>query len=114
MLQLYRTPPAPKHLSAESRQLWKQVTSGWELDEGSVVILLQALEALDRLRQAQEVIAREGIVAIGRNGEPITHPAFRIEKDARSMLLRAWRQLDLEESDELPARIGRPPGGRRR
>ena len=114
ILQLPRSPSPPKHLSGESKRRWKQVVSNWEIDEGGLPLLEQALEALDRLRQAQEMLAKEGLVAKGRNNEDIVHPAYRIEKAARQQFLTAWKMLDLELPDELPLKVGRPPGGRRR
>jgi len=40
----------PKHLSPESRKLWKSVLADYELEKRHEAILCTALEALDRTR----------------------------------------------------------------
>ena len=47
----------PKHLSAESKKLWRSVLADYELEPRHEAILCTALEALDRLRQAQAQMA---------------------------------------------------------
>jgi P27 family predicted phage terminase small subunit len=108
LLAVSRTPKPPAHLSPESRKLWRTVVREWELGEDGFPILLQALEALDEVRRAQDVLKKDGITAIGRNNEVIAHPVCRLLKNSRDQFLRAWRQLDLAAPGELPPRIGRP------
>lgn len=98
----------PKHLSREAKAIWRQVVQGWEMDEGGLFILRQALEAFDRLNQARELIDREGIVVTDPSGRKRAHPALMVEKESRLALLRAWRQLGLDVEPPLP--VGRPPG----
>ncbi len=93
----------PKHLSEGARGWWRKVARGWQLDDSGYLILEIALSAYDRLNQARELIAAEGLI---QNGKP--HPALGAEKEARIGLLRAWRQLGLDV--EPPGPIGRPPG----
>jgi hypothetical protein len=68
-------------------------------------LLDKTSEALDRMRAAQTLLKRDGLVLKGR-----AHPASVIERDARLAMLRAVRQLglDLEPVRDQP---GRPPGG---
>lgn len=106
-----KLPRPPKHLSAEAKRIWRQVVAGWELDEGALLVLRQALEAFDRLNQARELIDHEGIVVTDPSGRRRAHPALAVEKEARLALLRAWRQLGLDV--EPPGPIGRPAGGTR-
>ncbi|MEW6299908.1 MAG: P27 family phage terminase small subunit [Thermodesulfobacteriota bacterium] len=102
----------PAHLSAASKKLWKQITEGWELDESGLLILQQALESYDRIREAQKAIRAHGLLVANERGALSANPALRVERDARTLLLRAWRQLALDL--DPPGPIGRPPGGRRR
>jgi phage terminase small subunit len=65
---------------------------------------------LDRLRQAQEIIDKDGPVIKDRFGVPKQHPATLLERDARNQFLRAWKQLGLDIEPPL-ASPGRPAGG---
>jgi P27 family predicted phage terminase small subunit len=97
-------PRAPGHLSTESRDLWRRIVADYELERHHLAILERACEALDRLRECQAAIAREGITVEGRFG-PRPHPAAPIEAQSRIAFLRAVRELGLD----LEAPISRPP-----
>lgn len=100
-------PKPPKHLSREARNLWKSVNSEYEMDKTARAILIQGLEALDRLRGAQEILQQEGIIIVNPNtGGKTCHPAVKVESDARTAMLRCWRLLNFEF--EPPAQVGRP------
>jgi phage terminase small subunit len=84
-------PPTPKGLSTEAAGLWRTYTSGWELDEHSLVVLGVALETFDRMRQAQREIKRRGLVL--RSGR--VNPATLVERDSRRDLVKSLRSLGL-------------------
>jgi phage terminase small subunit len=96
--------PSPRHLSPESKRLWRETTRVYELEARHLTILCVALEALDRLREAQAAIARDGLTSEGRFG-PKAHPAIAIERDSRIAFLRATRELGLD----LETAASRPP-----
>jgi P27 family predicted phage terminase small subunit len=79
----------PKHLSPESKAIWEQICGDFALERHALIVLVQALEALDRLRQAQEIIDKDGPVIKDRFGVPKQHPATLLERDARNQFLRA-------------------------
>ena len=95
---------APTHLSDESAAWWAEVPEAFELEAHHFAILERACEAMDRLRQAQDAIGRDGITVEGRFG-PKAHPAISIERDSRTAFLRAVRELGLD----MPAPDSRPP-----
>ncbi len=99
-------PKPPKGLSSEARRWWKRVVSEFAVDDTSGLMLLQqALEAFDRVRQAQAVLKTEGLIVTNpATGARHVHPAAKIEQDARMALLRYWRALGLDIE---------PPGGRK-
>ena len=102
---------APKHLTPEARRWWRQLAGEYEIeDEAGLLLLGVAMEAFDRLRQAQEILAKEGLIEKDRFGQKRPHPAGVIERDARTAFLRALKQLNLDV--ELPGPVGRPPGRR--
>jgi phage terminase small subunit len=96
---------APRHLSAESRRLWRETTRVYELEARHLAILLCALEAFDRMREAQAAVKADGAYVDGRFGMK-SHPGLAVERDSRLAFLRAQRELGLDL--EAPA-ASRPP-----
>jgi P27 family predicted phage terminase small subunit len=102
----------PKGLSDEARQWWKAIVTEYTVgDEAGLLILTTAMESLDRLREAQRLIAAEGIVITDRFDQKKQHPATLIERDAKTALLRSLKALNLDIVP--PGPIGRPPGSRK-
>jgi P27 family predicted phage terminase small subunit len=103
------TPPPPPHLSADAAAWWAKILDEWVLDHPSTLILTTALEAFDRMKAAQEVIEEHGAVVADRFGQLRCNPATLVERDSRSAMLNALKQLhfDVEPLHETP---GRPAG----
>jgi len=107
-------PKAPKHLSAESKSWWAALMSEYDLDDPSAKLILQSgLEALDRLRQAQAIVEREGVTQVDRFGQARAHPATVVERDSRSAVLAALKALHLDV-EPLQASVGRPASNKAR
>ena len=54
---------APKHLSKEGKALWDKLFNEYTIeDEAGLLILQTAMEAFDRMRGAQAVIAVVGMM----------------------------------------------------
>ena len=90
-------------LSPEAKQLHARLAKEWRIvDGGGLVTLLTACQALDRLREAQRILATEGIVTRDRWGQCKAHPASTIEREARAGLLACLKalNLDLESLEE--------------
>ena len=86
----------PKHLSREAKSIWRKVLEGYELEDWHCRVLQSALEAWDRMQQARETLAADGVTYTDRFGAPRKHPAVSIEENSRVAFLRAMRELDLE------------------
>jgi P27 family predicted phage terminase small subunit len=100
---------APKHLSEEAKKWWKLVFSGYEMDENGALLLQISLEAFDRMREAQKEVKKDGLIIEDEHTkQKRMHPALRIEKEARSGMLQAWRMLHIDIAP--PERPGRPLG----
>lgn len=95
---------APRHLSPEAKRLWRETTRNYTLEARHEAILLVALEAFDRMREAQAAVKADGAYVEGRFGMK-AHPALAVERDSRLAFLRATRELGLDL--ETPA--SRPP-----
>jgi hypothetical protein len=76
----------------------------YELEPRHETVLLVALEALDRMREAQRAVTADGAYIDGRFGKK-AHPALAIERDSRLAFLRSSRELGLD----LEAPASRPP-----
>ena len=91
-------PRVPAGLSSEARKFWRSITGEWELDPADLVVLGMACEALGRLREAQAAISADGLLyTTGKGRVKRVNPAVGLEKDARTALLAALRQLGLED-----------------
>lgn len=100
----------PKTLSREARGWWKKLVADYEFDDEAAYLLLQtALEAFDRMREAQATIAADGAVILDRFDQKKAHPSVTTERDSRSQMIQALKSLnlDLEPLNDGP---GRPPG----
>ena len=59
-------------------------------------LLQAACEAWDRLQEARELLAKDGLCIAGREGGLRPHPAVSIERDSRIAFARLVRELDLD------------------
>ncbi len=99
----------PATLSPPARKLWSTIATEYDIgDIGGRTILSQAMEAYDRMKQAQEILGREGLLVEDRYGIKKPHPCTGIERDMRAQLLGALKMLNLDI--EPLQRVGRPAG----
>lgn len=99
----------PKTFSKEAAGLWKRILDEYQIqDQAGLLILRTALEAFDRMREAQEIIAREGAQVMDRFQQWKAHPLLTVEKDSRAALLQALKSLNLDL--EPLGQPGRPAG----
>ena len=98
----------PRHLSPAARAWFAELQREYGIDDaGGRALLAIAADAWDRARDAREQIAKEGAIVRDRFGQPVPHPAVRVEQGARGQLLQALKQLHLDV-EPLKA-MGRPP-----
>jgi P27 family predicted phage terminase small subunit len=99
----------PRGLSKQARTIWKTICEEWAIDQQSAIVLGLALQAYDRMAQAQAILAVEGLIVTTEGTQAKhQHPAVQIEMQAREQMLRAWKQLGFDVVP--PGPIGRPPG----
>lgn len=92
-----RAARAPAGLSSEARKLWQDVIDDFEIDDaGGLAVLRQLCEALDRLRQCQAAITKEGVTVKGYRGQPRPHPLLKTEAECRRQMLACYRALNLD------------------
>lgn len=98
---------APKHLSATAQDWWNELQAEYPIsDSGGRLLLQTALEAFDRMKSAAAEIDRDGETIKDRFDQVKAHPALVAEKDARSQMLAALKQLrlDIEPVRDGPGR----------
>lgn len=81
-------------LFTEAREWWKKINDGWQLDDSALLLLESALESFDRMREAQRILRREGIVIRDRFGQKKQHPATLTERDAKMSMIRSLKALE--------------------
>ncbi len=101
-----RGPSPPKHLSDESKALWRRLCGEFDFTDVDLQRLRCACESKDRMDAARETLDELGTVYLDRFQAPRARPEIAIERDSRLSYLRALRELGLDLEDiEAP----RPP-----
>ena len=100
----------PSHLGPDGRALFRSVVSDYGVsDAAGLVLVTVACECLDRMKQAQALIAEHGVCIVTDGGAIRPNPAAKVELDARNGLLSAFKALNLD-LEPLRDRPGRPAG----
>ncbi len=95
-----RTLKPPDDLTPESRKLWRSITSSYAIDPAASMILTATLQARDRLEAARKTIATEGQIQTDRFGQRKPHPAVGIARDEASTMMRGFRLLGMDLSQQ--------------
>ena len=98
-----------ERLSTEAKEIFARLCADFELEVEQEIILVAALESFCVMRQAQEHIARDGLIGKDRFGQHRLHPAAVLERDARAAYVRGIVSLGLA-FEPLHDGPGRPPG----
>jgi P27 family predicted phage terminase small subunit len=102
-------PKPPTHLGKHGKAAWTSLQREYGIgDAGGLHLLGVVADAVDRMREAQAVLAKDGALIHDRYGCPKAHPALKVENDARSGMLTALKMLNLDLEPVKP--IGRPAG----
>ena len=99
----------PNNLNKEAKAFYKKILHQYQIDDvAGLKLLLTACECLDRVRECQKTIKKEGMQIQDRFGQWKAHPLCTIERDARSQFLQAMKSLnlDIEPLRDAPGRPG--------
>ena len=76
---------APSKLSKEAQRYWRKLVLDYGItDSGGRLVLLTLFEAFDRMREAQKILAAEGMTILDRFQQSKSHPICAVERDARA------------------------------
>ena len=99
----------PEHLSERSQKLWKEIVVIKRkniISPGRVVLLEQALTALDRADEAAEIVRKEGMITkTATTGAVHVHPMVKVERENRALFARLWKQLGLDFDVKIDRRF---------
>ena len=85
------------HLSAAAKNWWREVTREYDLSGHHLRLLESACACMDRAELARLAVAIEGMTFVDANGVIKSNPACSIERDARTLLARLIRELNLDQ-----------------
>jgi P27 family predicted phage terminase small subunit len=89
-------PRPPAGLSAEAKRWWGKLAETFVFDDHQLMLLEELVRTLDRLREAQKLIAEHGAVFKDRWGQLRPNPACVVERDSRAALVRLLEALRLD------------------
>nr|WP_083238415.1 P27 family phage terminase small subunit [Methyloceanibacter marginalis] len=95
-MKTQRKPRAPQHLRPDTRTWFGSVLADYSLEPHHLKLLQAVCEAWDRLQQAREILAAEGLTIPTGDGGCKAHPCVGIERDSRLAVARLIRELDLD------------------
>lgn len=102
--------PAATPLSAEAKRLRAAIIREFSIEDAAGrAVLDAAVQAHDRMREAQAAVAADGVVVRDRFGQPKAHPLLTVERDSRAAFLAGIKQLGLDLEPLNPG-VGRPAG----
>lgn len=102
-----RSPPAPKHLRPATRAWWTHVVRAYQLEPHHLRQLEVACASWDEFTRAREALEEHGLTFVDRLGSPRQRPEVAIARDAKTLFLRALRELALDTVP--PPDAPRPP-----
>jgi P27 family predicted phage terminase small subunit len=99
---------APKSLSVAARKIWKSIIEDFEVgDSAGLLLLSEALTAYDEVRKAEAILASQGTIVKDKWGQLKQHPANLNLRDARNLMLRCLKALNLDIAPASPLLAGR-------
>jgi hypothetical protein len=101
---------APRHLRAATRRWWEQVYGDYQLESHHELLLTACGECLDRISEAREAIAADGLFLNGNGRNKKAHPGAAVECAQKILLARLLRELNLDIDAPAEARLPRPQG----
>lgn len=99
-------PLPPEGLSQESQVLWRKTLETWQLPDVTLLVCLEnALRCLDRLRNAEAIVAKEGpVVKDAKSNHLKQHPATLAVRDEGRAFREYLKMLNLDYSQLMTRR----------
>ncbi len=88
-------PPPPVDLGEPEQAIWRAVVSEYRGSLTSFAVLHSGLKMHQRAREANEIIAEEGMAIPTREGNSRAHPLCAVEREARRSFEMTFRRLGI-------------------
>jgi phage terminase small subunit len=98
---------APRDLSDESKQIWREVVREFDLLPLELKLLEAAVRCWDRVLSFREDIKDKGTIYTDRYGQPKERPEVVAERQYKTLFMRLVRELGLsvDAPDSRPPRL---------
>ena len=97
----------PKKLSPEAKKIWRAILNDFQVSDSAGRLLLEnALQAFDEMRAGQAILEKDGPIILDRFDQKKQHPVTLVIRDARNLMLRSLKQLNLDISPDSPLKGG--------
>jgi len=87
----------PVGLQARGARFWQTVNETWLIDADERELLIETCRQLDLCESLADVLARDGVLAEGSQGQIRAHPVVAELRAARLALARLVAHLDLPD-----------------
>jgi hypothetical protein len=88
-------PEPPPDLPEPEQAIWRTVVSEYRGSLTSYAVLHSGLKMHQRAREANEIIAEEGMVVESKEGGGRVHPLCGVEREARRSFEMTFRRLGI-------------------
>lgn len=92
-------PAPPTSLRRVGKALWRDVVDVYGLTPSEQQLLTGVCATLDSIAALEEVVAKEGVTAVGSKGQTVVHPALQEARHQRLAFGRLLGQLALPDQD---------------
>jgi phage terminase small subunit len=99
------SPKDLSHLRPKTRAWVRQICKEFVLESHHERVLMIAASSWDRLLEAREKVALEGLTYEDSKGVRRPNPAIKIEADSQVRFMRAIRELDLDIDEPAASRM---------
>ena len=107
--ELSPAPAAPSDLTERAKALWNAAMSTGSRSPQRLVVIEEALRALDLAERARQAVLADGLTSTtARTGACHVHPAARVERENRQLFCKLWRSLGLTFDCRLDRRLDDP------
>jgi P27 family predicted phage terminase small subunit len=106
----------PNYLEDSTKEWFRAVVGGFELEQHHVKLLIAACECWDRMQEARAAIEKHGLTMKDpKTGAEKARPEVNIERDSKIVFMKLLRELNLSEQppDARPPKLRYGGGGRK-
>lgn len=99
--------PAPDGLSERAQALWHAVVPTRGVSPGRLVLIGEALRALDRADEAAAIVDAEGMSFTTETTKTVhLHPLVKVEREQRQLFAKLWSSMcHLEWDSQTDGRV---------